>query len=445
MRSLLLSVMWSKRAWRAVATAWLALDGAVAAGAQTAPTASVTAGATGATGATVGATTTLLHCTAGSGMACVQVTVPRALGSALDTSAASWKGTLGGSPLIGPGRIHLGFDPSRVIRLLIAVDISGSMRGEGIAFTRSALRSFVSAMPASGVEVAIVPFESHGVAQHFAAARFATKDQAARQLDALPMPTNGNTALYSAIAEGLRALDRPGGTPGATVLLVLTDGVNDVGHGTDDDGLLGGDAGREEARRLIAATAHRVWLVGVGSGVNDGELRTLAGRRATSSVVAMDPGALLSLLEQIRLSLASQVTVVYGLPSSVLAGLGRRPQLLAVHGDSTQLPGWRPPALARPLFAGIADSTLLSPDVRVLAASGAASGTDRVIVGLALLVVLLSAYAVLWRTAGSTPVATSAASPKPEKKAAPSAAALRRDITDAPPRAPTDITKDAAA
>lgn len=293
-----------------------------------------------------------------------------------------------------------------------------------------------------------MPWESRGLKARFDAATFGPPASARSSLDNLP-PVANNTGLYSAIAEGLRVLDRPGGVEGATVLLVLTDGKNDVDNRGDDPGLLTGDPGRQEAQRLIMASRHQTWLVGVGSGVDAVELRTLAGNKANASVVEMDPGALLSLLARIRLSLATQYTLVYGVPSTTAARLGRRPVQVSVRGDSVLLGRWRPPLLARPPYRGTADSALLSPDIRLLAESGETGRTDRLIVGLALLSVLLATYALLWRL--SADGAPAAAAPKAAP--VPTAAAkrkggtstLRPDARDAPPRSAQDVTKDEAA
>ena len=418
--------------------------------------------AKGSGGATLAAPK-LVRCAAGRSMPCFEVAYHRPDGASMaatasantDTSSASWVGTVGQTRLIGPGLIRAGFDSTQVIRLLIAVDVSGSMKGEGIAFTRSALRGFLTSLPGSGIEVAVVPFESRRVAANFAGAKFVRPTDAIAQLEAVPAPAEGNTALYSAVAEGIRKLDTESGAA-ASVLLVLTDGVNDVGHSRDDPGLLGGEGGREEGRRLINGTGHRVWLVGVGSGVNSAELSSLAGDRARASVISMEPGALLALLASIRLSLASQYTLVYGVPSSVAASLARRPRQLVIRSDSVSLPSWTPPLIASVPFAGVADSALLSPDTRVLANESVSSRRDRLITGLALLAVLLAAYAVLWRI--SEPVLTHAgaveASPpaaeadrksKRDKRGAGPERALRRDAMDAPPRSPSDITNEDAA
>ena len=297
-----------------------------------------------------------------------------------------------------------------------------------------------------------MPFESRAVVAGFAAVKFVLPTEAVAQLEKLPAPLSGNTALYSAIAEGLRVLDRPSAINGATVLVVLTDGVNDVGHARDDPGLLGGQSGRDQAQQLIVSSKHQIWLVGAGAGVDAVELKTLAGTRANATVVAMDPGALVALLAQIRMSLASQYTLVYGVPSGVATHLGRRPLRITIHGDSALLSRWRPPLLARAPFEGIADSTLLSSDLRVLVQDGTSTGSDRLILGGALLFVLLSAYAVLWRLArdaerGGVPVSATPSAKAVEKRAErkQSDATLRRDVVDAPPRTPFDITKDEAA
>lgn len=408
-------------------------------------------------GTTTSSPPILVRCASERAISCFSVTLLRAIGSTasmreVDTVRAHWEGYAGAARLIGPGLVRLGFDSTRKIRLLLAVDVSGSMKGEGIAFTRSALRSFLSALPKTGIDVALVPFESRAVAAGFAAAKFVSPTDAVAQLEKLPVPLSGNTALYSAIAEGLRVLDRPGATDGATVLVVLTDGVNDVGHPRDDVGLLGGQAGRDQARQLITSSKHQIWLVGAGAGVDAAELKTLAGTRANATVVAMDPGALVALLAQVRMSLATQYTLVYGVPTSAATHLGRRPLRITIHGDSTVLSRWRPPLLAGPLFDGVADSTLLSSDLRVLTQDGTSAGTDRLIVGGALLLVLLSAYAVLWRLARDAerdrvPVAATTSAKAVEKRAerAQSDATLRRDVVDAPPRSALDITKDDAA
>ncbi|MEO7521369.1 MAG: hypothetical protein ABIW79_06085, partial [Gemmatimonas sp.] len=275
-----------------------------------------------------------------------------------------------------------------------------------------------------------------------------TPDAAISSLETLQAPA-GNTALYSSVGEGLRMLDRPGATDGATVLLVITDGVNDVGRAGDDPGLLSGDPARQQVRGLIASSRHNVWLVGVGAGADVAELRALAGDRATATVVAMDPGALLALLEQLRLSLATQYTLVYGIPSNASARLGRRTAFIGIRDDSVPPAVWRPPLVARPLFRGTADTALLSPELRVLAASGQVPGSDRIIVGAALFAVLLALYAMLWRLAGdikSAPPAKVAAISEPvASKRSAGDSSLRRDAVDAPPRSPQDITNEEAA
>lgn len=349
--------------------------------------------------------------------------------------------------LIGPGNVRVGFDSAQAIQLLIAVDVSGSMQGEGIAFTRSSLRRFIADMPSGRAKIAVVPFASRGVGSAFAAAKYESPSDALRQLDALPAPTNGNTALYSAVAEGLRTLDQGGDARTATMLILITDGVNDVGRRGDDPGLLAGESGREEARRLIASARPRVWIIGVGSGVAAGELVALAGATGRASVVAMDPGALVTLLSEIRLSFANQYTLTYGLPANLVARLGRRPLTFAVRGDSTLVARWTPPLLARPSLAGVADSALLSRELRMLASSAPSGGGERAIVGLALLAVLGLLYALLWRLGAEEGTARAV---RPVEASVRDAStprdgpSLRRDVTDAPPRSAQDVTNDAA-
>ncbi|MEO7520792.1 MAG: hypothetical protein ABIW79_03140, partial [Gemmatimonas sp.] len=103
-------------------------------------------------------------------MPCFEIIMPMrrrvgpATGTTVDTARNSWPASLAGTQLIGPGIIRLGYDSTQRIRLLVVVDVSGSMKGEGMAFTRSAVRGFLSALPKTGLEVALVPFESRRVA-----------------------------------------------------------------------------------------------------------------------------------------------------------------------------------------------------------------------------------------------------------------------------------------
>lgn len=97
---------------------------------------------------------------------------------------------------------------------LVLIDISGSMnRPIATGQTRfeaakAALSSFLDGFQDGIDRVAVVPFESHQVESTIRAARFAsTKQEALRQIQALPQPeSRNNTGLYSAVATGIDVL-----------------------------------------------------------------------------------------------------------------------------------------------------------------------------------------------------------------------------------------------
>src|SRR5215469_1022399 len=147
---------------------------------------------------------------------------------------------------------------------LVLVDISGSMArklptGETrFQAAQSALTQFLDSFQDGVDEVAIVPFESHNVASTIRAASFAhTKADALAQVNGIPAPlARNNTALYSAVSLGLDALhdhihrlqESDSGYAPETMLIVMTDGRNEVYAG-DDAGLLSGAEGLDEAAR----------------------------------------------------------------------------------------------------------------------------------------------------------------------------------------------------
>ena len=120
--------------------------------------------------------------------------------------------------------------------------------------------------------MAIVPFESHRVETSIRTAVFASPDVALAQINELskPEPEN-NTALYSAVVLGLKVIAEQAasaqnssgtGSPDA-LLVVMTDGKNEVLKG-DDFGLLDGAAGLKEASRAVHASDAQVIAVGFG-------------------------------------------------------------------------------------------------------------------------------------------------------------------------------------
>ena len=135
-------------------------------------------------------------------MPCLRTTVPlrpEEARAALD-SASEWKGEIADIALRG-GVARSTASLAHPLTLLVLVDISGSMKGQGIELTRSALRTFISELPRGSVRVAVAPFASRNLAPQIRAAAFTDPQSALAQVDALPQP-EGNTGLYSAVEIG---------------------------------------------------------------------------------------------------------------------------------------------------------------------------------------------------------------------------------------------------
>jgi Ca-activated chloride channel family protein len=174
--------------------------------------------------------------------------------------------------------------PSHHETVILAIDVSGSMRAEDVqpnrlAAAQAAAKEFVAAQPAS-TRVGIVEF-SAGAALVQPPTR--SREELQRAIDRL-QPQNA-TAIGAAILESLRALFpegepppdapvRPGSHTAAAIIL-LTDGQNSVGP----DAL--------ESAREAAARGVRVYTVGIGT--EAGEIVQVGG---WSQRVALDEGTL---------------------------------------------------------------------------------------------------------------------------------------------------------
>ena len=149
---------------------------------------------------------------------------------------------------------------------LVLVDISGSMNrrlstGETrFEAAKAALGNFVSNFQDHVDAIAIVPFESHQVTATIHAAQFAdTRVQILDQIAGLPLPqSKNNTGLYSAIDAGLGVLDQEQSDLSKaapdrtfeTMLIVMTDGANEVLKGDDPD-LLAGESGLHQVAERV--------------------------------------------------------------------------------------------------------------------------------------------------------------------------------------------------
>ncbi len=402
----------------------------------------------------------LVRCAAGSSALCLSTRVDltpesarRLMGADPAVLTQGWKARFGrDSALIGVGQPLAQGTAGRILLLL---DVSGSMKGPRIGTARLVLRQFLrslDSLPKGSVRVAIAPFGSIDVSRRIKAARFSIPDSTALGIDQLPAPEKENTGLYSAVifaTERLRS-ELAGAPAGAVGLLVIvTDGNNDIRPG-DDPGLLEGQAGLAQAARTVDESPIGVGIVGIGD-LDRQALRSLAGPRGQAFVVGNSPGAfeLSQPLGQIRRMLWTAWDVNIRLASSSRADLGRAvsPVTVDLALAKDRVPGgtavWRPPLVGLPAFAGTAPSGVLSGSLGRTEGAGSWIGSALLAAFLALL--LVEVWIVLPRFLWPpvVPAGVPAGQPAKEKPVAPSGA-LRSDLKEAPPRKPSDVTASRA-
>ena len=381
------------------------------------------------------AQTELVRCAEGRSVPCFRTRVVLKPGAPLPDDSARWTGAAG-ALAFREVDVRSVAGVERPLVLLVLFDVSGSMAGAGMQQTRSALRAFLREL--GGSEVAVVPFGSREVTSGIRAARFGTPAAAEAQMDALPPPA-GNTGLYSAVATGAEVLaDRlrsaPDGARG--VLLVLTDGRNDVGHPGDEPGLLTGAEGRGRAVDVVRGARVPVWMVGIGNGVDAGELAALAGPMGTPHTVAFDPVRLGRTLSGLRGALTTSRQVTAVLPVWGRSRLARGEARVRVEhaGGEPHTARWRPPLMALPAFAGVA-----SPAKPLAALAVEDEPASRTLLVFAF---FASVLAILWWVVPALiwPVRRIPRDPP----AAAEGDGIRPGVREAPPRRPGDVTASLA-
>ncbi|MEZ4455814.1 MAG: VWA domain-containing protein [Gemmatimonadales bacterium] len=349
----------------------------------------------------------LLRCAPGSSAACLAASATlspdqiRQAGTA-GVRGLDWRGRfLGDTGLIGKGRRSRSVDPDRSSRVLILVDVSGSMRSSRFATTRWVVRDFLAtldSLPRGSVRVAVAAFGSVGVAAGIRNAAFTTPDSAVFQVEALRNPDRENTGLFSAIETGTTRLVgelRAAEAGGLGALVVITDGDNDVRPGDDPD-LLTGAEGLAQAARTVDQSPVVVSIIGIGN-LNQTALTALAGRRGRKTVVDEDQYEMSKALGEIRGLLWSGWEVVVPIGAAReeigrgLASLGLT--ALVGRGAFDAPPAvWAPPVMALPAFGGVA-----SADLAPAGADLRSVFDGRLLLALMMLVLLVMLWVVVPR------------------------------------------------
>jgi Mg-chelatase subunit ChlD len=291
---------------------------------------------------------------------------------------------------------------------LILVDISGSMNKmlstgrTRFQTAQQALQQFLQGFDPAVDRVAMVPFESHNVAETIDSAHFAsTKAEAITQIESLPDPQpKNNTALYSAVELGLRLLAKQASSlPGApeTLLIIMTDGKNEVFKG-DDAGLLDGPSGLEQASKAVKASG--IQVVGIGFGDFGSIDETALRQISTKYYMAEDLTKLSQIFALARTLLTNRIVATFASPGDDRSSLEGR--TIPIKAELT-LPGgkhlesaftsWAAPEIGVPTFDGKCDVEELKAALQLAPSSGNLLTTLRpVLVFFGLGTVLL----VLW-------------------------------------------------
>ncbi|HTD38660.1 MAG TPA: VWA domain-containing protein [Candidatus Limnocylindrales bacterium] len=236
-----------------------------------------------------------------------------------------------GAALAGPR--FVASVPVRGVAIVLCVDTSGSMSATDVSPTRAdaaaaAVRAFVDGVP-DGTRLGIVAFSSGaGVVQPLTDDKDAVRDVIGR----IP-PPNGGTAIGDALAAAARALPKSG----RRAIVLITDGVNNlgadpqsvaqqigndgieidtVGIGTNDSGQFvpGTDVAAtidEDALRQLASVAHGAYARANDAGALRAHLAALA-NSTTAEKKRIDAS--------LPLAFAGGVIVIIAAGAGLLAG-----------------------------------------------------------------------------------------------------------------------------
>jgi Ca-activated chloride channel family protein len=294
---------------------------------------------------------------------------------------------------------------------LVIVDISGSMKkplptGQTrFEAAKMAVKSFLGQFEEGIDRVAIVPFESHLVRERIESAVFArTRSAAIAQVDALPEPEmKNNTALFSAVVIGtetlrnaLPKLEKEMGESPEAMVIVLTDGNNEVLKG-DDLGLLAGPAGMEEASRTVRQAPFPVIAIGFGEpgSLDEAALRQIS----TKYYLASDYEGLRRIFTFTRTFLNDRVVATFSSPYPDRASLAGQNlpvtvELKLPNGQVLRSPEilWSAPQMGVPVYAGKCTPEEMKAVLQNLPVSAGWTSIIRplgVFCGLALLLLLM--------------------------------------------------------
>lgn len=204
-----------------------------------------------------------------------------------------------------PVPLEVSSDVATVIdrRVVLALDVSGSLGDDGIAAVRAAATALVEQLP-DGTKVGLVVFD-----QPARVVLDPTADRAAVLQALAGLERAGNTALYDAVSLATDMLTGDG----SELVLVMTDG-RDEGDGP---GTIGSQATVDEAAARVQASGAAVTAVAFGD-ADLTSLQVLADAGGGQAVVSADDSdALTSAFQAVAEDIATELLVDATLPEEV--------------------------------------------------------------------------------------------------------------------------------
>lgn len=408
----------------------------------------------------------LVQCAPHRNVPCLEVGVALTQGdrgrlAVMDSTAErqQWSGALGSTRLIGPGMRPMA-RPGPRNHILLVIDRSAQLSGAGIAFTRIALKAFVQSLDSNTTRFVVAAVDSASGTSGVTRGPFMSARQALAALDTLSAPeadTRGDLkgALVS-VASRMQPLSA-GSDSTQDAAVVITGGIALAPtmvtprprHGRHPTTPLAAtvvppDSLIAKVLAAVSAAGPRVWIIQLDTMAAIPDLPAASGH-VNVVRLPLDPNALAHALARVRRALFDGRLLLFGVPAEDVSMLAHGMRTgMAVNADSTAAAVvipllWRPPVFALPAYQGIADTGMLSPDMRDALLPGDAGEGNTALIALFLAVVLTATWLLVPRLAWARPLVAPVAAGR--NVSTTRLAALARE---AEPRRPEDITHQTA-
>jgi hypothetical protein len=247
--------------------------------------------------------------------------------------------------------------------------------------------------------MAIAPFDSQRVAARIRGAQFQrTRDGLRRQVETISPNRTGNTALFSAIDEGLRVLEPYAKRGAQAALIVFTDGKNDVQHRSDDPGLLSGADGLARVRTTAADVGITINTIGYGApgaSLDEPTLRSLAYPNESTYFRASDEASVKNIFGRITARAATGYRLLTGPLSERRDQLMNTSVILRVKAGN--LTATSPPWVGPPVSAPPTEGELTSAERKaVIGWRVQPAGLPSVAIRMIVLLSYTALIAMLW-------------------------------------------------